>query len=56
MARPENRSQLMSYFGAKQRNTVWSWCAVNEEERKVYLGTQTNDLAVLRRPKGPQRT
>lgn len=27
----------MNYLGAKQRNTVWSWCAVNEEEKKVYL-------------------
>ena len=35
--RPDNRSQLMSYLGAEQRNTVWSWCAVNEEEKKVYL-------------------
>jgi len=37
MPRPQNRSQLMDYLGAKQRNVVWSWCAVNEEERKVYL-------------------
>jgi endo-1,4-beta-mannosidase len=27
----------MEYLGAKQKNTVWSWCGVNEEERKVYL-------------------
>jgi hypothetical protein len=27
----------MDYLGAKQRNVVWSWCAVNEDERKVYL-------------------
>ncbi len=27
----------MDYLGAEQRNTVWSWCAVNEEEKKVYL-------------------
>jgi len=27
----------MDYFGAEQRNTVWSWCAVNEEEKKVYF-------------------
>ncbi len=33
----ENRLQLMNYLGAEQRNTVWSWCAVNEEEEKVYL-------------------
>lgn len=37
MAKPENRSQLMDYLGAVQRNTVWSWCAVNDEERRVYL-------------------
>lgn len=37
MTRPANRSQLMNYLGAKQRNVVWSWCAVNEEEQKVYL-------------------
>lgn len=37
MPRLENRSQMMSYLGAEQRNTVWSWCAVNEEERKVYF-------------------
>lgn len=37
MPRLENRSQLMDYLGAKQRNTVWSWCAVNEEEKKVYF-------------------
>ena len=42
MAKPENRSQLMEYFGAKQRNTVWSWCAVNEDERKVYLSVWTD--------------
>ncbi len=27
----------MEYLGAKQRSTVWSWCAVNNEERKVYF-------------------
>ncbi len=37
MPRLENRSQMMEYLGAEQRNTVWSWCAVNEEERKVYF-------------------
>lgn len=42
MAKPENRSQLMSYFGAKQKNTVWSWCGVNEEEKSVYLSIWTD--------------
>ena len=37
MPRLENRTQLMDYLGAKQRNTVWSWCAVNDEEKKVYF-------------------
>jgi hypothetical protein len=32
-----SRSQMMDYLGATQRNVVWSWCAVNHEERKVYL-------------------
>ena len=27
----------MNYLGAKQRNVVWSWCAVNEAEQKVYF-------------------
>jgi len=27
----------MKYLGAKQKNPVWAWCAVNDEERKVYL-------------------
>lgn len=47
MARPENRSQLMAYFGAEQRNTVWSWCAVNEEEKKVYLSVWTDKRQTL---------
>jgi hypothetical protein len=45
MPRLENRKQLMDYLGAVQRNTVWSWCAVNEEERKVYL-SMWSDLRV----------
>lgn len=45
MARLENRSQLMDYLGAKQRNTVWSWCAVNEEERKVFFSVWTDTRA-----------
>lgn len=28
---------MMKSLGAEQRNTVWSWCAVNEQERKVYF-------------------
>ena len=38
---------MMKYLGAKQRNTVWSWCAVDEEEHKVYFSmwedTHTKD-------------
>ena len=40
--KPENRLQLMNYLGAKQRNTVWSWCAVDEENKKVYLSVWTD--------------
>ena len=44
MARPENRLQLMAYFGAVQLNTVWSWCAVNESEKAVYLSVWTDHV------------
>jgi hypothetical protein len=37
MPRFTSRAQLMDYFGAKQRNVVWAWCAVNDEEKKVYF-------------------
>lgn len=37
MSRAENRSQMMDKLGAVQLNTVWSWCAVNESEKKVYF-------------------
>jgi hypothetical protein len=36
---------MMEYLGAKQRNTVWSWCAVNEEERKVYFSLWVDTAA-----------
>ena len=42
MAKPDNRTQLMNYFGAKQKNTVWSWCGVNEEEKSVYFSVWTD--------------
>lgn len=42
MAIPENRSQLMKYLGAEQKNKVWSWCGVNHEERSVYLSMWTD--------------
>lgn len=45
MAIPENRLQLMEYLGAKQKNTVWSWCGVNEEERKVYFSVWVDTRA-----------
>jgi len=32
-----SRSQMMKYLGAAQRNVHWAWCAVNDEEKKVYL-------------------
>ena len=43
MSRTENRSQLMDYLGAVQRNQVWSWCAVNEDERRVYFSIWTDN-------------
>jgi len=43
MARPENRSQLMERLGAVQTNTVWSWCGVNETDRKVYFSVWTDN-------------
>ena len=42
MANPQNRSQLMEYFGAEQKNTVWSWCGVNEKEKSVYFSIWTD--------------
>ena len=44
MAKPANRSQLMEHFGATQLNTVWSWCAVNEQEKSVYLSVWTDHV------------
>jgi len=44
MAKPANRSQLMDRFGAVQLNTVWSWCAVNEAEKSVYLSVWTDHV------------
>src|SRR4051794_28981392 len=46
MSRPENRSQLMTRLGAVQANVVWSWCAVNQEERKVYFSIWTHSVAI----------
>ena len=37
MARAENRSQMMRKLNAKLINPQWAWCAVNEDEKKVYL-------------------
>lgn len=46
MSRPENRAQLMRYLGATQKNEVWSWCAVNHEERKVYFSVWTDTVGM----------
>ncbi len=32
----------MDYFGAKQKNTVWSWCAINEEDKTIYFSVWTD--------------
>jgi len=45
MARPENRLQLMERLGAKQANTVWAWCGVDDNKRRVYFSLWT-DLTV----------
>ena len=37
MSRAQNRLQMMRQLGAKQANTMWSWCAVNEDTKKVYF-------------------
>ena len=42
MSRPENRSQLMKYFGAKEKNAQWSWCGINEEKKSVYFSVWTD--------------
>lgn len=34
----------MVRLGAHQLNTVWSWCAVNEEKRRVYFSIWTDYL------------
>ncbi len=46
MTRPTNRRQLMDRLGATQRNTVWAWCAVDEDGRKVYLSLWSDMHAV----------
>ncbi|MHB1528022.1 MAG: hypothetical protein ACYCXT_01110 [Acidiferrobacteraceae bacterium] len=45
MTRPANRSELMERLGATQTNTVWSWCAVNEHERKVYFSVWSDFMS-----------
>lgn len=42
MGKPQNRSQLMDYLGATQRNTVWSWCGVDHGGKKVYFSIWTH--------------
>jgi len=37
MPRPSNRTQLLKHFGAKQKNAMWAWCGVNDEEKSVYF-------------------
>jgi len=36
----------MRYLGAVQKNAVWSWCAVNHDERKVYFSIWTDTVGV----------
>ncbi|HEY3569045.1 MAG TPA: hypothetical protein VGP73_14010 [Thermoanaerobaculia bacterium] len=44
---PRNRTELLERLGAKQRNIVWSWSAVDEAGRKVYFSAW-RDLAKKR--------
>jgi len=50
MSRPANRMQLMDYLGAVQSNRVWSWCAVNEGEKRVNFSIWTDKSAERDRP------
>jgi hypothetical protein len=34
----------MDRLGAIQLNTVWSWCGVNEDKRRVYFSIWTDNL------------
>ena len=52
MSRPKNHSQLMERLGASQLNTVWSWCGVNEAERKVYFSIWTDNVHTYNGEKG----
>lgn len=52
MSRPQNRSQLMDRLGAVQLNTVWSWCGVNESEKKVYFSIWTDNTYTHNGEKG----
>lgn len=42
----------MERLGAIQLNTVWSWCAVNEVERRVYFSIWTDNTYVHQGSKG----
>ena len=44
MSRAQNRAQLMELLGATQANTVWSWCGVNEEIRRVYFSVWSDHI------------
>lgn len=35
--RSTSRQQLMNKLNAKQKNPMWSWCGINEENKKVYF-------------------
>lgn len=52
MSRPRNRLQLMKRLGAEQLNNVWSWCAVNEAEKKVYFSIWTDNIHTHKGQKG----
>jgi hypothetical protein len=52
MTRPKNRLQLMERLDAVQLNNVWSWCAVNEAEKKAYFSIWTDNAHAHNGEKG----
>ncbi|HCG5592894.1 hypothetical protein OTK59_12350 [Vibrio natriegens] len=35
--KPENRKQLLDMLGATQKNVQWSWCAVDDTNKRVFF-------------------
>lgn len=52
MSRPENRLQLMQYFGASQFNDRLAWCGANYAEKKAYFSIWTDNIHTQNGRKG----